>query len=378
MVNKLFLPPVRSRCSLKTQRRQKKPQGWFAFDVHCVFASLREPCFFLSLIIFLVAVPLARAEWVMPATPLPMEQLFKDLSLVRGDHDVTEKWPREITFSHRVYDYRREIFNVETKTVKLVRAPVRIIPHAVGISEILWAICPRQRLLMFNEVAADPKFSMIADAVIRSGQIFSYKESELVIASQPDMVFTVAFSDVVFKQRLHRAGIPTLDLGSQDSLASIIEEIKILGEVLGESANANALLDVIAEKRNLLQSALPLSKKPLRLLYYDLGGYIPGLSSNFTSLCELVGAVNVGAEQGIKSWKQVDHETLLQWDPEIIIVPLESKLEQSLESDPLLRHARAIKDDRILTIPGLYLRINSQFLLLGANLLAGIIYPDEY
>ena len=325
-----------------------------------------------------VAALAASSEWKMPLTPLPMEQLFKDLSQVRGEAVVEEKWPRQISFTHRVYDYRREIFNVETKTVKLKRAPVRIIPHSVGISEILWAICPRQRLLMFNEVAADPKFSIIADEIAKSGRVFNSKESELVIAVRPDMVFTVAFSDAIFKQRLHRAGIPTLDLGSPDSLDSVIEEIKVLGQVLGESANAKALLNIIAKKKVLLQVALPSQKQPLRLLYYDLGGYIPGLASNFTSLCELIGAVNVGAEQGVKSWKQVDHETLLKWDPEMIIVPLESNLEQSLKADPLLRHARAVKDDRILTIPGLYLRINSQFLLLGANLLAGIVYPYEF
>ncbi len=378
MVKKLFLSLARSRCSLKRQRRQEKPQGWFAFDFLCVFASLRDPCFFLSLILSLVAASVARAEWVMPATPLPMEQLFKELSLVRGDHVVAGKWPRKISFSHRVYDYRHEIFNVEMKTVKIISPPLRIIPHAVGISEILWAICPRHRLIMFNEVAADPRFSMIADEVVKNGRTFSYKESELVIAAQPDMVFTVAFSDAVFKQRLRQAGIPTLDLGSQDSLESIIEEIKVLGQVLGESGNAEALLDIITKKRALLQAALPLRKKSLRLLYYDLGGYIPGIASNFTSLCELIGVVNVGAEQGIKSWKQIDHETLLKWDPEVIVVPLESNLGQSFKADPLLRHARAVKDGRVLPIPGLYLRINSQFLLLGANLLAGIVYPDEY
>ena len=320
----------------------------------------------------------APAEWVAPPTPLPMAQLFKELSYVRGEAEVEEKWPRQISFSHRVYDYRLETFKVTTKTVDLSKAPLRIIPHAVGVSEILWAICPRQRLLMFNEVAADPRFSLIADEVAKSGRIFSYKDSELVIAAQPDIVFTVAFSDAVFKQRLQRAAIPTLDLGSQDSLESVLEEIRVLGQVLGENANAEALLDIIAQKRALLQAALPARKQPLRLLYYDLGGYIPGVSSNFTSLCELIGAINVGAEQGINSWKQVDHETLLKWDPEIIIVPFESKLESTLKFDPLLRHARAVKEGRILTIPGLYLRINSQFLLLGANLLAGIFYPNEY
>ncbi|MBN2808085.1 MAG: ABC transporter substrate-binding protein [Deltaproteobacteria bacterium] len=337
---------------------------------------------FTLLIFFLPAGAAVGAEWVMPATPLPMAQLFQELSYVRGESgsepEVAQAWPRRISFSHRVYDYRSESFQIKTENVALDRAPLRIIPHAVGVSEILWAICPRSRLLMFSEVAADPRFSLIATELAKSGRIFSYKESELVIAAQPDIVFTVAFSDAVFKQRLHRAGIPTLDLGSQDSLDAIIEEIRLLGQVLDESANAEALLNLIAGKRALLQAALPVREKPLRLLYYDLGGYLPGAVSNFTSLCKLVGAVNVGAEQGIKSWKQVDHETILQWDPEIIIVPAESNLAVTLKLDPLLRYARAVKNDRVLTMPGCYLCLNSQFLLLGANLLAGIIYPDEF
>ena len=219
---------------------------------------------------------------------------------------------------------------------------------------------------------------MIAKELAATQRIFSSKESELIIAAQPDLVLTVIFSDAVFKQRLRQAGIPTLDLGAPDSLESVIKEIKLLGEILGEETNAEALLQIIDHQKTLLQAALPPRKKPLRLLYYDMGGYIPGLTSNFTSLCKLVGAINVGAEQGINSWRQIDHETLLKWDPDIIIVPLESKLGDNLQKDPLLRHSRALKNGKLMPIPGLYLRTNSQFLLLSANLLAGIIYPDAY
>ncbi len=319
---------------------------------------------------------------VKPATPLAMEKLVAELSYVRGKPQVTaaakEQWPREIEYQRRVINFRSDSFQIENKTFKLASPPQKIIPHAVGITEILWAICPRQRLLMFNEVAADPRFSMIAAEISATGRVFNSKESELIIAAQPDLVLTVIFSDAVFKQRLRQAGIPTLDLGSPDSLASVLKEIKLLGEILGEESNAAALLQTIKSEEARLQAALPVRKTPLRLLYYDMGGYIPGKSSNFTSLCELVGAVNVGAERGINSWRQIDHETLLQWDPDIIIIPLESNLKNTLLQDPLLSHCRALKAGKLLPIPGLYLRTNSQFLLLSANLLAGIIYPDAF
>lgn len=324
----------------------------------------------------------AAEKWVMPATPLVMEKLFTELSYVRGnsraDLETAAGWPREIEYQRRVIDFRSDSFQIENKIFKLSAPPQKIVPHAVGISEILWAICPRERLLMFNEVAADPRFSMIADEISATGRVFNAKESEVIIAAQPDLVLTVIFSDAIFKQRLRQAGIPILDLGSPDSLVSVVKEIKLLGEILGESENAEALLQIINNEKQRLQAALPVRKNPLRLLYYDLGGYIPGKSSNFTSLCNLVGAVNVGAEQGINSWRQIDHESLLKWDPDIIIVPLESNLEVTLRRDPLLRHCRALKNGKLLPIPGLYLRTNSQFLLLSANLLAGIIYPDAY
>jgi len=322
------------------------------------------------------------ANWVMPATPLDMDKLFADLSYVRGESLVSaaavESWPREIKYQRRVIDFSSDSFKVENKIFKVKKPPQKIIPHAVGISEVLWAICPRQRLLLFNEVAADSRFSLIADQIAATGRVFNSKESELIIAAQPDLVLTVTFSDAIFKQRLRQAGIPTLDLGSPDSLASVLKEIKLLGEVLGEDANAAALLRIIKNEQARLSAALPPQPTPLRLLYYDMGGYIPGKSSNFTSLCEMVGAVNVGAEKGINSWRQIDHETLLKWDPDVIIVPLESKLKVKLCKDPLLRHCRALKEAQLLEIPGLYLRTNSQFLLLSANLLAGIIYPDAF
>ncbi|MBW1645236.1 MAG: ABC transporter substrate-binding protein, partial [Deltaproteobacteria bacterium] len=271
-------------------------------------------------------------------------------------------------------DYRRETFHRRQATIRLAAPPRRLIPHAVGTSEILWAICPRSRILMFNELTADPRFSVIAAEVKGRCRLFNSRQSELVIAARPDLVLTVAFSSAAFITRLRQAGIPTFDLGSPDSLPSITREIKVLGRLLGEEGNAEALLETMAAEQARLRAALPAGDKPLRLLYYDLGGYIPGRASNFTSLCRLIGAVNVGAEQGVVSWKQVDHETLLRWDPDLIIVPHESGLAASLARDPLLRHARAVRSGRLLTIPGLYLRINSQFILLSANLLAGIVY----
>jgi len=327
----------------------------------------------------------AKKQWQMPPTPLSMSELYKSLNLVREGvgkkpviADATGGWPRTVRFSSREFDYRKGSFETHSQSVTLAQPPRRIIPHAVGISEVLWAICPRDRLVLFNQVAADPKYSIIADEVKKTGRIFNSRQTELVIAARPDIVFTVTFSDAAFKQRLRQAGIRVVDFGAPDSLDAVLQEIAVIGRIIGEEGKAGGLLETIRRKRRELETALPRRTRPPELLFYDYGGYIPGQSSNFNSLCRLIGAVNLGAEKGIKAWKQVDNETLLKWNPEIILVTVESGLRRKLVSDPLLAHTRAVKEHRILEIPAIYLQANSQYLLLSANLLAGIIYPGQF
>jgi iron complex transport system substrate-binding protein len=309
--------------------------------------------------------------------PLDMEKLRHELSLVRGTAKAKATWPREIRYVFKVYDFKTDTFRQEVKTFTLKKKPQRIIPHAVGVAEILWAICPRERLIAFNDLSADPDSSFIADRVREQGRIFKSKQTELVIGYQPDLVFTVFYSSADFKEKLKQARIPSFDLGYFGTIESIKEQILLMGDIIGEQGNASALVRLIDRKIRELRAKLPPRAHPLRVLYYDEGGYVPGTSSNFNSICTIIGAVNVGAEQGVKSWSQIDYETVLKWNPDVIIVPGRSKLKELLLSNRMLSHARAIKSGSVHEVPGVYLRASSQYMLLSADYLAGIIYRQH-
>ncbi len=313
-----------------------------------------------------------------PRTPLDMEALQDSLSCVRGETNSGMGWPKTIEYEHEVYDFRKDALHQEKKTFVMASKPVRIIPHAVGVSEILWAICPRERIIAFNEFSADPEFSFIADLVKKRGPIFKSKQTELVIGYQPDLVFTVFYSGADFKEKLKQAKIPYFDLGYFGTIESIKKQSVLIGKIIGEEGNAAALVKTIDEKIQALRKKLPRTTKPIRVLYYDEGGYIPGKSSNFESICNIIRVINVGAEQGIKSWSQIDYETLLKWNPDMIIVPQGSHLKEQLMTNEILSHAKAIKQGRVYEIPGVYLRVDSQYMILSANLLAGIVYEEAF
>jgi iron complex transport system substrate-binding protein len=309
-----------------------------------------------------------------PVAPLDMERLKNELSLVRGKAKAPAPWPRTIHYTFKIYDFKTDAFQQEAKTFVIKKKPLRIIPHAVGVAEILWSICPRERLVAFNEFAADQDSSFIADKVRERGTIFRSKETELVIGYRPDLVFTVFYSSADFKEKLKQAKIPSFDLGYFGTIESIKEQILLMGEIIDEESNALALVRLIEKKIRELKAKLPRRDHPIRVLYYDEGGYVPGTSSNFTSICKIIGAVNVGAEQGIKSWSQIDYETVLKWNPDVIIVPERSNLKELLMSNRVLSHARAIKSGSVYYVPAVYLRVDSQYMLLSADYLAGIIY----
>jgi len=310
--------------------------------------------------------------------PLDMNRLRNELSFVRGKAKAEGPWPREIRYTFKAYDFKSDAFQQEAKTFEIRKKPLRIIPHAVGVAEILWSICPRERLVAFNEFTADPDSSFIADEVRKRGPIFKSKQTELVIGYRPDLVFTVFYSSADFKEKLKEAKIPSFDLGYFGTIESIKEQILLMGDIIGEEGNASAMVKLIDKKIRELKDKLPRRDRPVRVLYYDEGSYVPGASSNFNSICKIIGAVNVGAEQGIKSWSQIDFETLLKWNPDVIIVPERSKLRELLMSNRVLSHAQAIKSGSVYYVPGAYLRVESQYMLLSADLLAGIIYRQPY
>jgi iron complex transport system substrate-binding protein len=329
---------------------------------------------FLACSLIAAAPPQGANAHRKPAPPLGTDKLKRELSFVRGTPQTAGQWPRHIRFTFRTYDFRTDTFRQEAKTFTMHKKPLRIIPHAVGVAEILWAICPRERLVAFNEFTADPDSSFIADEVRRRGPVFKSKQTELVIGYQPDLVFTVYYSGGDFKEKLRQARIPSFDLGYFGTIDSLKEQVLLLGDIIGEESNARALVKLIDTKIRELRKKLPRKGRPVRVLYYDEGGYVPGESSNFTSICTIIGAVNVGAEQGIKSWSQIDFETLLRWNPDVIIVPERSRLKELLMSNRVMSHARAIRSGSVHYVPGVYLRAASQFMLMSADVLAGIIY----
>ena len=192
--------------------------------------------------------PVPERSAALPTPPLNMEALKKALSYARGETPAEQGWPRTIDYTYRIHDFRTDTFQEEKRVFEIKQRPVRIVPHAVGVAEILWAICPRERLIAFNDLSADPEFCVLAEEIRKRDRIFKTKQTELIIAYEPDLVFTVFYSGAEFKEKLKQAKIPYFDLGYFGTLESICSQILLLGRIIGEEGNAEALVELMDDE----------------------------------------------------------------------------------------------------------------------------------
>ena len=347
-------------------------------------ATAASRCCFISWILatwllLTMTVGTTAAEPVQGARtfPLEMDALMGALTEAhRPEPSDAMAFPRVVDYSYLAYDIARDRLQEEQRSVTIPRQPQRIIPQAIGITEILWAICPRERIIAVHQSCRDRRFSFIAGQLPEKLPSYGTNDAEIVIGHQPDLVLTTYYSDENFLHQLRQAEVPNVQLGFFGNLEQIEEQILLIGRLIGEERSARQLTDTMAEKIKAIQAYAESRRgdRPLTVLYYDNMGYVAGRNSTFDSMCHLLGVVNIASAKGIDYFKQVDYETLLQWNPDMIIIPAESAFDQQLYDSPILASGKAIRQRNIRKIPSVYLLSASQYLVASTNYLAGLIY----
>ncbi len=315
--------------------------------------------------------------------PLEMDALMGALSDTHQPTAVTESnYPRTVNYRFRRYDFAADKLRQEQRKVTLQRRPQRIIPHSTGLTEILWAIVPHERLIAVHKSCKDRQFSFLAPLLSDDLPTYGTDDAEIVIGYRPDLVLTSFFSNANFLHQLRTAGVPMAQFGFFDDLDSIKDQILLAGQLTDEEASAQRLVEVMQEKLQAIQTAVrgrrnSTGKSPT-VLYYDNMAYVAGSGTTFDSMCKALDVTNIAAAKGIRNFKQIDYETLLQWDPDVIIVPEESTFDSQLYSQEILATSRAVRQKNIREMPTVYLLSSSQYLVASINYLAGLLYETRF
>ncbi|MFF0035270.1 hemin ABC transporter substrate-binding protein [Streptomyces mirabilis] len=203
-----------------------------------------------------------------------------------------------------------------------VRAADRIVPLSGSLSEIAFTLGLGDRVVARDITATFTQAGKLP--VVTRGHDVS---AESVLSLKPDLVLaeTTTGPDEAMEQ-IRDAGVPVLVVGPAKGLDDVGPRIEAVADALGVPAAGKRLTERSQRRIAAVRKAIPAHADHPRVAFLYLRGsasvyLIGGKDSGATSLLEAAGAIDAGAESGLKKdFSTITTEALAQAAPDAILV----------------------------------------------------------
>jgi cobalamin transport system substrate-binding protein len=269
----------------------------------------------------------------------------------------------------------REITDDAGRRVALPARVDRVISLAPNLTEIVFAVGGADRLVG-NTTYCD--YPPEAKAVAKVGDSLQ-PSLERIIALRPQLVLISTASQLeVFTRQLQNQNIAVFVTDPHD-LEGVFRTIEQVGQILGQTEQANALVTRLRDRTNAVQQAVQ-QAKPVTVFYQVSGEplYTIGKDSYLTDLIRRAGAVSVTAEVP-GAWPKYSSESALAARPEAIILPTGGSMGAANSSvTDALRSSPAVLAGRVYKINDDYLARPGPRLVEGLEAMAHALHPEAF
>jgi iron complex transport system substrate-binding protein len=255
-------------------------------------------------------------------------------------------------------------------------APQRVLPtNATAVDFVVDLVGPG-RIVAVPDTVADYATVELDLGQWAGDRVFSEFTAEVLLALDPDLVVVSPWQDQSAINRLTESGIEVLELPPVSELADVRTSITMAGAALHAEARATELLEDFDQRVSALDRATQARGEVGGLVYtnYGSGGWAAGRGTTAHLLMTLAGVSNVAADAGRVGHDGVDIETLLDLDPDILVISKPSRdygaTRVYLDGEPALAGLGAIAEGRIVELPSGLFSTASHHMLDAAEELA--------
>ena len=234
--------------------------------------------------------------------------------------------------------------------VRIEKVPRRIVSLAPSNTEILFALGLGDRITGVTKYCNYPEE---AKQIEKIGG-FATADPEKIIALKPDLILSFGSVQKSLVKELEENGQTVFWIYPR-SINEILESFEKIGQVTGRLHDAQRLRKEIEEGIEMIQAKLkniPEQEMPtvFRVMGFDPPATIGGAAFQ-TDVYRLAGGRNVFADTD-KDYFQLDLETLIKLDPDIIVVCGEDEEEAitRIKNQEGWGDLTAVKTDRIVVI----------------------------
>lgn len=283
--------------------------------------------------------------------------------------------------------YPLTLTDAKGASVTIGAKPAKIISMPLGTCEMLLSMVDKSTIAAMTYYVDDPNVSNISDAAKGVGQRLD-ANAEKIIALQPDLVFVDNWTDDGVIKQLRDAKINVMVLDLPSNIAQEKDMLKMLGEITDESSKAQEVADQMDQKLKEISDRLANLKEgqKLSILDYSEMSSTSGKGTNFDDIVSRAGLINPVSNDGLEGWPQLSKEMVIKYNPDIISLPswyYDTKnsfdsLSKSVREDKALAGVKAVKNNRLISVPYNHISSTSQYSVLAVEDMAKAAYPDLF
>ncbi len=252
--------------------------------------------------------------------------------------------------------YPRWAIDANGGRLEFAKAPTRIVSLEYEMDEYIYHIAPAERVVGVSAQAYREQVSNVLEHVERHQPAVA-TNIEAILRLQPDLVLASSRSNGDLIHLMQSAGIPVFRVHTlATSLDEVAENISLIGYVTGCDDAAAAERTRFAREIEEIRTQCQAHEKPSRVFGVSMVGYTYGDQTLFHDVVRLVGGVNVGAENGLRTYQKVGKETILRWNPEWIFTwsdPGQGARErQNWLADPVVGATEAAQKHQVVVSDG--------------------------
>ena len=277
-------------------------------------------------------------------------------------------WPRKVM--------------INEKEIVISDKPERLVTISLGHDEILFGITDSAQIVASTSFAQEDGSNIKSKS---EGLPTISSDPETIIAQNPNIVFADPYASVELIDALEDFGITVIQTQLNNSVDGRKDDVWLMSYITGNLANGKSLVEKIDNNiqslENLINNQKNPKKKVITLSWWD-AYWTAGSESTEDSIIQLAGAINLSAENDIKSNSTIDKELLISMNPEIILITQSVQwggkdfYDELLEDDSL-SSIQAIKDENVYMVNPNWWGTLSYWNIKGSEQLAKILFNIE-
>jgi iron complex transport system substrate-binding protein len=266
------------------------------------------------------------------------------------------------------------------RKVTINTVPQRIVSLAPSNTEILFA------LGLGDKVVGDTEYCNYPEAAKTKPKVggFSTVDTEKVVSLRPDLVLATRIHDKTIIPALENLGITVVAL-TPGSLNDVLDSIKLVGKITGQDKQASELVkDLSARIKEIADKTQNLSPDQRPRVFYVTWHdplWTAGTGTLSNDVISQAGGQNIASD--ITGDKTIDLETVINRDPEVIIVSVgmgtgEDLPWQYIKSESRLKNTQALLNSRVYKIDGDLIHRPGPRIVEALEQIAQFIHPELF